>query len=231
MSTGDDNIFARWSRRKRTVQDSETPAPKPPERADTAKEEAAPTESQDAVAGREAEPPVTPLPRLEDLTAESDLSVFLQEGVPETLKRAALRKSWSLDQAIRDYIGPSENAWDFNTPGSIPGFGPLEAGKAVVEFLSKMGGGEDVGPAAVAAAPPEAPPASPEPASASPDVPAEPDSPPTGPASAEAPPAPPVVSESEPAPEGPAEAVAGSEGEERPARFAVRARHGGAVPH
>ncbi|TIU06806.1 MAG: DUF3306 domain-containing protein, partial [Mesorhizobium sp.] len=52
-----------------------------------------------------------PLPRVEDLTAESDLSAFLRKGVPKMLKRAALRRMWSLDPAIRDHIGPSEYAW------------------------------------------------------------------------------------------------------------------------
>jgi hypothetical protein len=27
---------------------------------------------------------------------------------------------------IRDFVGLAENAWDFNAPGSIAGFGPLE---------------------------------------------------------------------------------------------------------
>jgi hypothetical protein len=42
------------------------------------------------------------------------------------LARAALRRVWTADPAIRDHIGLSENSWDFNAPGSVPGFGPLE---------------------------------------------------------------------------------------------------------
>jgi hypothetical protein len=30
------------------------------------------------------------------------------------------------DPAIQNYVGLSENAWDFNTPGGVPGFGPLD---------------------------------------------------------------------------------------------------------
>jgi len=63
------------------------------------------------------------LPKVEDITAESDISAFLQKGVPKALKAAALRRAWSLDPAIRDYVGPAEYAWDFNNPSSIPGFG------------------------------------------------------------------------------------------------------------
>ena len=29
------------------------------------------------------------------------------------------------DPAIRNYVGLSENSWDFNAPGGVPGFGPL----------------------------------------------------------------------------------------------------------
>lgn len=224
MSGESDNVFARWSRRKLTVQDSERPAPDQSEPAGegAAKEEAGQVAPQDAAAGPETQPPVVPLPRLEDITAESDLTAFLQEGVPEPLRRAALRKSWSLDQAIRDYIGPSENAWDFNAPGSVPGFGPLEAGKAVAEFLSKIGG-ETPSPEAVAAA--EVSPAAPEANPVSPDAPAEPDSP----ASADAPPEAETVEDS-PSPPADHDAIAAESEEEEPARFAVRPRHGGAIP-
>jgi hypothetical protein len=34
------------------------------------------------------------------------------------------RVMWA-DPAIRDFIGLSENGWDFAKPESIPGFGPL----------------------------------------------------------------------------------------------------------
>lgn len=228
MSGESDNIFARWSRRKQTVQDSERQAPPPvPEQAgrDAAKEEAGQAAPQDAAAGSEALPPAVPLPRLEDITAETDLSAFLQEGVPETLKRAALRKSWSLDQAIRDYIGPSENAWDFNAPGAIPGFGLLEAGKAVAEFLSKIGG-ETAGPTEAAAA--GASPALPEERPAVPDATAEPESPAVQ-ASSEAAPEPQKVSDSRDLAGDQAESASSKE-DGSPTRFAVRPRHGGAVP-
>jgi hypothetical protein len=29
------------------------------------------------------------------------------------------------DPAIQNYVGLSENSWDFNAPGGVPGFGPL----------------------------------------------------------------------------------------------------------
>jgi hypothetical protein len=67
------------------------------------------------------------LPPIESLTSESDLSVFLQSGVPADVVRAALRGAWRLDPKIRDFIGIAESQWDFNDPNAMPGFGPLEA--------------------------------------------------------------------------------------------------------
>jgi hypothetical protein len=67
------------------------------------------------------------LPPIESLTSESDLTVFLQTGVPMDLVRAALRHAWRMDPGIRDFVGIAESQWDFNDPDAMPGFGPLEA--------------------------------------------------------------------------------------------------------
>ena len=29
------------------------------------------------------------------------------------------------DPAVKNFVGPSENAWDFTVPGAVLGFGPL----------------------------------------------------------------------------------------------------------
>lgn len=119
--SGEDNFLARWSRRKREVGEAEEGA-NPPPSSSTGEEQAAET------APASAAEPVEPLPRIEDLTAESDLTAFLRTGVPEALKAAALRRMWSLDPAIRDFVGPAEYAYDFNDPASIPGFGVVTPG-------------------------------------------------------------------------------------------------------
>jgi hypothetical protein len=142
MSGGEDNVFTRWSRRKLSVRSTEVQATddeKPPpdlivETTDAARQAAAP-EPEPAQA--ETDEPDEPLPRIEDLTAESDLSAFLRKGVPKALRSAAMRRMWSLDPGIRDYVGPSEYAWDFNQPGSMAGFGPMDTKETVVGFLSK----------------------------------------------------------------------------------------------
>jgi hypothetical protein len=63
------------------------------------------------------------LPPIESIGAGSDIRPFLAPGVPADLTRAALRRAWSADPAIRDFIGLSENSWDFNGPDGVPGFG------------------------------------------------------------------------------------------------------------
>jgi hypothetical protein len=69
---------------------------------------------------------VTKLPPIESITAETDIRAFLAPGVPLELTRAALRRAWAADPKIREFIGLSENAWDFNAPDAMAGFGPLE---------------------------------------------------------------------------------------------------------
>jgi hypothetical protein len=71
-------------------------------------------------------PDLSQLPPIESITAETDISGFLAPGIPAELTCAALRRAWSADPRIRDFIGPSENSWDFNAPDAMGGFGPLE---------------------------------------------------------------------------------------------------------
>ena len=157
MNGDSDNLLARWSRRKLAARrEQELSAgepvslegePAPPEK-EYASDEFAEDKDPDAglpepnvpdpqVGELEGVEVGEPLPRIEDLTAESDVGAFLKKGVPMALKHAALRKIWSLDPGIRDFVGPSEYAWDFNKPGSMGGFGPLDAQETVVGFLSK----------------------------------------------------------------------------------------------
>jgi hypothetical protein len=146
MSAERENFLARWSRRKEAVEAEEAaalPALGPQGRAeagsDTDSGPGSPAPGSFPASPcqqAEAEEP-EPLPRIEDLTAESDLSAFLRKGVPEALKAAALRRAWSLDPAIRDYIGLAEYQWDYNNPASIPGFGPASGGMSVKNLFSR----------------------------------------------------------------------------------------------
>ena len=116
--SGDESFLARWSRRKRNVA-AQADAEKNPQ---PSAAEIARTVSP---ATGEASPPI-PLPPIESIASGSDITAFLAPGVPLELTRAALRQAWTTDPAIRDFIGLSENAWDFNAPGGVPGFGSLD---------------------------------------------------------------------------------------------------------
>ena len=65
------------------------------------------------------------LPPIDSIGAGSDILPFLASGVPADLTRAALRRAWSTDPAIRDFVGLSENSWDFDAQDGAPGFGSL----------------------------------------------------------------------------------------------------------
>jgi hypothetical protein len=119
--SGDEGFLARWSRRKRRA------ARPPPERPRPVAAECAirgePTVS--AIPSGEAPPP--DLPPLETIGPDTDIRAFIAAGVPAELTRAALRRAWSADPAIRDFIGLSENSWDFTAAAGVPGFGNISA--------------------------------------------------------------------------------------------------------
>ena len=114
----DEAFLARWSRRKRNAAARADAENNLPERvADIAKPISRTADETT---------PTAPLPPIESIEAASDITPFLAPGVPLELTRAALRRAWTADPAIRNFIGLSENAWDFNTPGGVPGFGSLD---------------------------------------------------------------------------------------------------------
>src|SRR4029079_1229496 len=83
---------------------------------------------------------LTKLPSLDEIVAETDISGFLQQGVPTDLARAALRRAWTSDPAIRDFVGLQENDWVFNKPGPEEGFGPLGPETDVGKLLAQVFG-------------------------------------------------------------------------------------------
>jgi hypothetical protein len=99
----DETFLTRWSRLKREQATQElTPEPAP----------IAPVD------------PVS-LPAVESLGPGSEVGMFLNQGVPVELARAALRSAWKSDPAVRGFIEIADNQWDFNVPDAIPGFGAM----------------------------------------------------------------------------------------------------------
>jgi hypothetical protein len=140
----DGNFLARWSRRKRNTA-SETGELKPDnDGGDVASETSAPSELSS-----ETKQPFNPasLPPVESIGAGSDIRAFLAAGVPAELTRAALRRVWLSDPKIRDFVGLSENSWDFNAPGAMAGFGPIDKEEAA-RVLTRLLGDSDNTPAA-----------------------------------------------------------------------------------
>lgn len=128
--SGSENFLARWSRRKR-----QAAAPLAAKRASpSGADGAAATDTPTA----EAPHPEIPLPPIEAIDAATDLRPFLAPGVPAALARAALRRAWTADPAIRDFVGLAENAWDFTAPDGVPGFGTLtgEEVRRLVAYLA-----------------------------------------------------------------------------------------------
>lgn len=224
-----EGFLARWSRRKRAAREG---LPVEPEPAEPPPAEA-PSGTAPPHATEEEPIDLESLPRIEEITAETDISIFFRKGVPAALRNAALRRVWSLDPTIRDFIGPADYAWDWNTPGGVPDFlegvGETPAIRALVERMlspsppvrgEAEAEAEAEAPASLAAAedhrdlldpvrPPGAPPPPPLAAQAEPDQPGST----TGDASASA--------------EGTA---AAPEAEQSPPPASLPRRHGGALP-
>lgn len=146
------SFLSRWARRKEAVRATErTVAPAITDRpeAEAARGAEAPTGEESsapqplALAGDEPEAGtddlLARLPSLDALTPETDLTAFLQAGVPTALRNAALRRMWSLDPAIRDFVSEArEYAYDWNTPGGVPGMGPLLPTDDVKAMLKRI---------------------------------------------------------------------------------------------
>jgi Protein of unknown function (DUF3306) len=124
----DEEFLARWSRRKR---EAKTVVNVPPEPAGT------PNPAPPAAAENppDAEVDLSSLPPIDSIDAATDITAFLRKGISEELSRAALRRAWATDPAIRDFVGLAENAWDFNDPNAMPGFGPLNCSAEQIDAL------------------------------------------------------------------------------------------------
>lgn len=137
--SGDEGFLTRWSRRKEAARRSEdAPAPVnvPAEAPEEVAAPAAEAEAQVAASPEEDAPvPLEELPPIESIGPETDLTPWLKRNVPLAWRQAALRRLWVSDPGIRDFVGLADYDWDWNTPGGMPGYGPLEIGEAVRKRL------------------------------------------------------------------------------------------------
>jgi hypothetical protein len=124
----EDKFLARWSRRKQEAKAHAATS-------DTAMHDD--VQSPPSPAAKEDMPDVdlSSLPPIDQITSATDVTAFLRKGIPQELTRAALRRAWAADPAIRDFVGLAENAWDFNDPSAMPGFGPLDCSEGELAAL------------------------------------------------------------------------------------------------
>lgn len=111
MSRDDDNLFARWSRRKRAVAAADAPTPV----ADLPEEPL----DEDTYAAPEDEAALLerlglPVPEL--MGKGDDFSGFLKSGVPEFLRRRALRVLWRSNPVLANLDGLNDYDDDFTSP-------------------------------------------------------------------------------------------------------------------
>ncbi|MGA7803781.1 DUF3306 domain-containing protein [Bradyrhizobium sp.] len=146
--TAPEKFVSRWARLKRDAKSSiateESTKTPPLSTSDVAAGSAeAPLSQPRDDATTEQRFDLAGLPSIDAITANTDISGFLQSRVPAALTRAALRQAWASDPAIRDFIGIAENQWDFNDPNAIPGFGPSQAQDSVPGLLARALEGYD----------------------------------------------------------------------------------------
>ena len=112
MSEDGKNPLHRWSERKAKARHEEAPLPSEAQAVVPAEsEDVAPAESEDEVSAEIVEQ----LPDIDSLDKDSDYTVFMVKGVPEHLKRLALRKLWLSDPILANVDGLVDYGEDFTT--------------------------------------------------------------------------------------------------------------------
>lgn len=138
---GGEGFLGRWSRLKRQpapVETPERPGQDMPAGVTPGEDSNEPASVSPSVATGPGLPDLPELPSLESITAATDMRVFMHPAVPDSIRNAALRKLWTVDPAIRDFVSPAlDYAYDWNTPGGAPGYGPLGVGDDVARMLSE----------------------------------------------------------------------------------------------
>jgi Protein of unknown function (DUF3306) len=118
----EEKFVARWSRRKRAAAREAASSP-----AASGSGEVSQNDSAELAKPAPAPNDAPSLPPVDAIDGGTDIREFLAPGIPTALAWAALRRAWASDPAIRDFVGLAENAWDFNKPDQLPGFGTVSA--------------------------------------------------------------------------------------------------------
>lgn len=145
---GEESFLSRWSQRKRAAEAEA-------EEKDAGKPRSAETAAAVGEPGGAAEPDdgrIDPaeLPDIDSLDADSDFTVFLKDGVPDALRRRALRKLWRLDPVFGHLDGLNDYDLDYTNAATV-----VEGLKTVYQVGKGMVLGEEEERGEGATAPPE----------------------------------------------------------------------------
>jgi hypothetical protein len=134
--------FSRWSRLKTGVVENELPQLDEPLSKFTSENLPVRAEGEELLASSsdveaDGEEPDVPLdlPDIETLEKDSDYTPFLAEGVPESIRKLALRKLWASDPVLANIDGLNDYDEDFTIIEAIKTF--------VSEGLEKLNETED----------------------------------------------------------------------------------------
>lgn len=115
--TENESRLARWSRRKRQARDTEPIAPEDQPTQETPIAEDGPPDSE-LSEGELLEKYQLPDP--ESLQAGDDFSAFMRQGVPDILRRKALRVLWKSNPALANLDGLIDYGEDFTDAAVVP---------------------------------------------------------------------------------------------------------------
>lgn len=115
MSRGEDTMFDRWARRKRAVAAADAKAAPAPEGPREETGNLGDTELPEAELLEKLG-----LPDPDTLGAGDDFTAFLKKGVPEFLKKRALRRLWLSNPALSNLDGLLDYGEDFTDAAKVP---------------------------------------------------------------------------------------------------------------
>jgi len=110
--TGSGDFLSRWSRRK-LGEATDEPAPET-QKPESPEKEAVKAAVPEAESEDQGDPEVMALlPDIDGMDDSSDFTVFLQAGVPEALRRRALRKLWGVNPVLANLDGLNDYDEDY----------------------------------------------------------------------------------------------------------------------
>ncbi|SON55288.1 hypothetical protein HDIA_1747 [Hartmannibacter diazotrophicus] len=118
VDDGGENFLTRWSRRKQAIASGgvpDDPTEVAAERNDVIEAGAAPEDQAPDLELEENRKAAEAID-LDSLTFGDDFKIFMKRGVPDTLRKAALRKLWRSNPVLANIDGLNDYDDDFNNP-------------------------------------------------------------------------------------------------------------------